>query len=253
MDANQAPLLAGIEAGGTKYVCAVGHQPDELLRETRFPTTSPEETIAQAVEFFREAAAEFGPLRAMGVGTFGPADINPRSPGYGGILTTPKEGWAGFNLVNALREGLGEPVPIAIDTDVNAAAVGEAGVRRRAQRAQRRLRDRRDRHRRRHPDRRPAAPRPPAPRDRPPAGARLRSNPDKATSVCPFHDRCLEGRASGPAIEKRWGKPADRASRGPPGMATRGPLPRRRRDQPHRRLVARPDHPRRRRDAAGRT
>jgi len=207
MDANQPPLLAGIEAGGTKYVCAVGHQPDELLRETRFPTTSPEETIDQAVGFFRQAAAEFGPLRAMGVGTFGPADINPRSPGYGGILNTPKEAWAGFNVVNALRDGLGEPVPIAIDTDVNAAAIGEAEFG--AGRNERNvayvtvgtgigggiLIDGQPLHGRLHTE----------------IGHLLVPDfdqPGKATGVCPFHDRCLEGRASGPAIEKRWGKPA---------------------------------------------
>ena len=125
MDSSK-PLLAGIEAGGTKYVCAVAHDARHSLEETRFPTGSPGETIARAVEFFRQAEANHGPLGALGVGTFGPADIDPASTGFGSILTTPKQGWAGFNLVGALRESLGAALPIAFETDVNAAAVGEA-------------------------------------------------------------------------------------------------------------------------------
>jgi fructokinase len=207
MNEEQDPLLAGIEAGGTKYVCAVGRQPDDPLREVRFPTTSPAETLEQAAAFFRKAVSELGPIHAMGIGTFGPADVNPRSPGYGGILTTPKSGWTGFNLVNALREGIGEPVPVAIDTDVNAAAIGEAEFG--AGRNQRNvayvtigtgigggiLLDGQPLHGRMHPE----------------IGHLVMpdiDDPGHATSACPFHDRCLEGRASGPAIEKRWGQPA---------------------------------------------
>jgi fructokinase len=208
MNDNPRPLLAGIEAGGTKYVCAVAHEPDELLREVRFPTTNPEETIARAIEFFREVVDELGPIRAMGVGTFGPADVNPCSPGYGGILTTPKEGWAGFNVVNALRQGIGDPVPVAIDTDVNAAAIGEAefGAGRNCRTicyvtvgtgiGGGLLIEGHPLHGRMHPE----------------IGHITVPDfdePGEAVSACPFHGRCLEGRASGPAIEKRWNQPAD--------------------------------------------
>lgn len=200
-------LLAGIEAGGTKYVCAVATTPDEPLLETRFPTGDPGSTIARAVAFFREAAESYGPIHSMGIGTFGPADIHPRSPGYGSILTTPKKSWAGFNVVNAIREGLGTPVPIAFETDVNAAVIGEAAY------------GAAKNHRfvayvtvgtgigaaflhdglliqgRMHPE----------------VGHMIIPDFDKNfgkdTNVCPFHSSCFEGRAAGPALEARWGTP----------------------------------------------
>ncbi|MDF1741105.1 MAG: ROK family protein [Verrucomicrobiales bacterium] len=201
------PLLAGIEAGGTKYVCAVGTNPAEPLLETRFPTGNPVETIAQAVTFFKEAAESYGPIRAMGIGTFGPADIDPRSPGYGTILTTPKQGWSGFNVVNAIRDGINEPIPIAFETDVNAALFGEAEFG--AARHHRNiayitigtgiggafLHDGQIIHGRMHPE----------------IGHLIVPDLDKDfgkdTNVCPFHASCLEGRAAGPAIEARWGTP----------------------------------------------
>ncbi len=204
---GQPPLLAGIEAGGTKYVCAVGTNPAEPLLETRFPTGDPTETIAQAVSFFKEATESYGPIRAMGIGTFGPADIDPRSPGYGTILTTPKQGWSGFNVVNAIRDGIDEPVPIAFETDVNAAVFAEAEFG--AGRHHRNiayitigtgiggafLHDGQIIHGRMHPE----------------IGHLIVPDLDKEfgkdTNVCPFHASCLEGRAAGPAIEARWGVP----------------------------------------------
>ena len=202
------PLLAAIEAGGTKYVCAVAHDPAQPLVETRFPTGEPGATIDRAIGFFREAAASHGPLAALGIGTFGPADIDPRSPGFGSILTTPKLGWEGFNVVAALRSGLGAALPVAFDTDVNAAAAGEAGFG--AGRGHRHvcyltvgtgigggvIHDGVPLHGRLHPE----------------VGhllvPDLDPDPGAATSACPFHRACLEGRASGPAIARRWGKPA---------------------------------------------
>lgn len=201
------PLLGGIEAGGTKYVCAVATSPTEPLLESRFPTGDPEETIAQAVAFFKEAAESYGPISAMGIGTFGPADIDPRSPGYGSILTTPKRGWSGFNVVNAIREGLEIPIPTVFETDVNAAVFGEAEFG--SGRNHRNicyitigtgiggafLHDGEMIHGRMHPE----------------IGHMLVPDLDKEygkdTNVCPFHGSCLEGRASGPAIEARWGMP----------------------------------------------
>ena len=109
----------GIEAGGTKWVCAVADHPAEPLKTETFPTTTPEETVRRAVRFF----AENGPVGAIGVGAFGPVDIRRSSPTWGTITTTPKPGWADTDLAGLLRSGLG--VPIALDTDVNAAALGE--------------------------------------------------------------------------------------------------------------------------------
>ncbi|HRQ90635.1 MAG TPA: ROK family protein, partial [Bacteroidia bacterium] len=201
------PLLAGIEAGGTKYVCAVATDPARPLLETRFPTGDPRETVAKAAEFFREAAAIHGPIRALGIGTFGPARIDPTAADFGSILTTPKPGWSGFPLVAALREALGADLPIAFETDVNAAVLGEAvhGAARNARHVAYItvgtgigagfLTDGRLVRGRLHPEVGHLA------------VPDLDAAHGKATQVCPFHTSCLEGRASGPAIEARWGKP----------------------------------------------
>src|SRR5258707_2887051 len=109
----------GIEAGGTKWVCAIADDPRRPLKTDTFPTTEPAEAVSRATRFFTET----GPVDALGVGAFGPVDIRPGSPTWGTITTTPKPGWADTDLVSALRSGLG--VPIALDTDVNAAALGE--------------------------------------------------------------------------------------------------------------------------------
>jgi fructokinase len=112
-------IFGGIEAGGTKWVCAVGSGPDDLHDTTVFPTAEPEETIARAVAFFvRE-----GPVDAIGIGSFGPVDQKPSSPAWGHITTTPKPGWANTDVGQEIRRRLG--VPVAFDTDVNAAALGE--------------------------------------------------------------------------------------------------------------------------------
>lgn len=125
-DQQNPPLLGAIEAGGTKYVCAVSREPSEPLEEVRFPTRNPEETVAEAADFFRQAEKTHGPLAALGVGTFGPARIDPAAPDYGLILSTPKPGWSQFPLLRSLNEQLGGGIPIAFETDVNAAALGEA-------------------------------------------------------------------------------------------------------------------------------
>ena len=120
---NNSPLYGGIEGGGTKFVCAIGDAEGKSLAETRFPTTTPEETLSRALDFFRDQTRVFGPLAGLGVACFGPLDPNPASPTYGRILATPKAGWAGTDVVGALQSAL--PVPIAFDTDVNGAALGE--------------------------------------------------------------------------------------------------------------------------------
>lgn len=115
-------LYGGIEAGGTKFVCAIGTGPDDVRAETRFPTSVPEQAIAQAIAFFQEQQ-QGEPLTAIGVASFGPVDPDPRSPSFGYVTTTPKPGWAHTNFVGPLREALG--VPVGFDTDVNGAALGE--------------------------------------------------------------------------------------------------------------------------------
>lgn len=115
-------LYGGIEAGGTKFVCAIGSGPGEIRAETKFATTTPEETINQAIVFLREHHRR-EPLSAIGVASFGPLDPDPQSSTFGYITTTPKPGWAQTNLVGPLRQALG--LPVGFDTDVNGAALGE--------------------------------------------------------------------------------------------------------------------------------
>jgi fructokinase len=115
-------IYGGIEAGGTKFVCMLGSDPDHVLAEERFPTTTPAETLDRAIEFFQRTAQNHK-LMAIGIGSFGPVDLRQDSPTYGYVTTTPKPGWAQTDLCGALYQTL--HVPIAFDTDVNAAAFGE--------------------------------------------------------------------------------------------------------------------------------
>jgi fructokinase len=115
-------LFGGIESGGTKFVCMVGTGPNHLIEEKRFPTTTPCETIDRAVEVFLPYAKN-GELAAVGIASFGPLDLDPNSPTYGYITTTPKAGWDQIDLCGEIRRRL--QVPVAFDTDVNAAAFGE--------------------------------------------------------------------------------------------------------------------------------
>jgi fructokinase len=191
-------LYGGIEAGGTKFVCAVGTSPDDL-RVIRFPTTSPTETIERALEFFRTQP----PIVALGIASFGPIDLHPASKTWGYITTTPKPGWANVDLAGALRRGLN--VPVAFDTDVNVAALGEhrwgaaqgldsfiyltigTGI------GGGGLMSGQLMHGLIHPEM-----------------GHLRLPHDFARDpfpgICPYHGDCFEGLASGPAIEKRWGQ-----------------------------------------------
>ncbi len=111
-------LYGGMEGGGTKFVCAVGTGPDEIVDQTRFATTSPEETLEQAIAFFKKHA-----LQAIGLAPFGPLDLNPASPNYGHISATPKPGWSNADILGPFRKQF--DLPLAFDLDVNAAAFGE--------------------------------------------------------------------------------------------------------------------------------
>ena len=196
-------LFGGIEGGGTKFVCAIGSGPDDILAETRFPTTTPVETLGKAVAFFVEQQGVHGPLTAIGLASFGPLHPNPTSPTYGQILPTPKHGWTNANLVSLLRDTFN--VPIGFDTDVNGAALAEArwaagqgcdpviyltigtGIGGGVMVHGRLL------HGLLHPEMGHI----PLPRD--PAM-------DPFPGACPFHGSCFEGLAAGPALEKRWGQ-----------------------------------------------
>jgi fructokinase len=195
----------GIEAGGTKWVCAVADRPGRPDKVDSFPTTSPAETVARAIRFF----AENGPVDALGVGAFGPVDIRPGSPAWGTITTTPKPGWGDTDVVTPLRSGLG--VPIALDTDVNVAALGEwrwgaaagldefcyitvgTGIGGGAVANGRLV------HGLLHPE-----------------IGHMRIPHDRARDpfdgICPYHGDCLEGLASGEAIRQRWGRPGQELS-----------------------------------------
>lgn len=196
------PLYGGIEAGGTKFVCAIGSGPGDLRAETRFPTTTPEESIGRAVDFFR-AHRGLGALRGVGIASFGPIDPNPSSPTYGHVTTTPKAGWAQTDFVGRVSAAL--TVPVGFDTDVNVAALGEwrwgaaqgldtfvyltvgTGIGGGGMANGRLI------HGLMHPEM-----------------GHLRIPHDLASDpfpgCCPYHGDCLEGLASGPAIEARWGQ-----------------------------------------------
>jgi fructokinase len=198
-------LVGGIEAGGTKFVCAVGAGPDDIRAETRFPTTRPEETIGRTVTFFREQAERYGSPAAIGIAAFGPLDPNPASPTFGYITSTPKPGWRDTDLAGAIRAAIG--VPVGFDTDVNGAGLGEwrwgaargldnflyltigTGVGGGGMINGRLI------HGLVHPEMGHI----PLPHDR---------AADPYPGRCPFHGDCLEGMAAGPAIGERWGRPA---------------------------------------------
>ena len=198
-------LYGGIEAGGTKMVCTVASGPEKVLHEERFPTTTPGETISKIVQFFSGQAQHYE-LAAIGIGSFGPIDLDKKSPTYGYITSTPKPGWRDTDLVGPLKKALN--LPVAFDTDVNAAAYGEyrwgagqgcdpvlyytigTGIGMGGWFNNGLM------HGLTHPE----------------AGhILLRRDParDPYKGFCPFHGDCLEGLASGPAMNERWGKKAE--------------------------------------------
>jgi len=190
-------VFGGIEAGGSKWNCAVGTGPDDLRAVSTIATATPDETLGEAVAFFDRE----GPVDAIGIGSFGPVDL-----ARGVITTTPKPGWAHTDVSGEIGRRLG--VPVAFDTDVNAAALGEhrwgalqgldvccyvtvgtgigGGI----------LVGGTPVHGLQHPEVGHLR----IPHDR---------DEDPFPGVCPFHGDCWEGLASGPAMEARWGRPAD--------------------------------------------
>ncbi|MEY8462669.1 fructokinase ScrK [Streptococcus merionis] len=112
-------LYGSLEAGGTKFICAVGNEDFEIVEKVQFPTATPTEAIAQTIAFFKQ----FDNLAALAIGTFGPADIDPDSETYGYITSTPKPHWSDTDLVGPIKEALN--IPIYFTTDVNSSAYGE--------------------------------------------------------------------------------------------------------------------------------
>lgn len=207
-DARRAAptIFGGIEAGGTKVLCGVAREDGVILEEKRITTTTPEETLKATSDFFLGAARRYGSLAALGIGSFGPLSLRPTASDYGCITSTPKPGWRNADLLGHFRRTLG--VPIVLDTDVNAAAVGELlfgggrgldtfcyvtigtgigvgllinGM-------------------------------PHGGANHPEAGhvrlVRHRAD-NNFQGICPFHGDCAEGLASGPAMRARWGIPAE--------------------------------------------
>jgi len=193
-------MFGAIEAGGTKFVCGIGTGPGDL-EWAQMATTSPDDTLAEVVEFFRRSAR---PIEALGIASFGPVDLDPSSPTWGHIAATPKLAWRNFDLAGAMGRALG--VPVGFDTDVNGAALGEArwgagrglsdflyltvgtGIGGGALAGGRPL------HGFTHPEM---------------GHIQIPRDPqDPYPGGCPYHRDCLEGLASGPAIQERWGLPA---------------------------------------------
>ncbi len=190
----------GLETGGTWCVAAVGRGPDDLDALERFPTTPPGETVGRCADFFKRN----GPIERLGIGSFGPVDVDPASPTWGNVTTTPKPGWAHTPVAKPLAQGLG--IGVVFDTDVNAAALGEyrwgagqgsdpfvyvtvgtgigGGV----------VSSGRPVHGLMHPEL--GHVRIPHDLQRDPYGG-----------SCPYHGDCFEGLACGPAIQQRWGVP----------------------------------------------
>lgn len=106
-------LLGSIEAGGTKFVCAVGNEDYRIMDSTKFPTTTPAETLQKCIDYFKQ----FNDLQAISIASFGPIEIRRNSPKYGYITNTPKPGWADTDFVGTLKKAFN--VPIAWTTDVN--------------------------------------------------------------------------------------------------------------------------------------
>ena len=111
--------LGALEAGGTKMVCAIGNANGEIYERISIPTETPEITVPKMIEYFKEKD-----IQALGIGCFGPIDLNRKSETYGYITTTPKLAWKNYNIVGAFADAL--DIPVGFDTDVNGSALGEA-------------------------------------------------------------------------------------------------------------------------------
>jgi fructokinase len=205
-------LFGGIEAGGTKFVCALGASPEDLRDKSCFETTTPLETINKIIKYFKEYNKKER-ISSIGIGSFGPLDLDRKSSTYGYITTTPKTKWQNTKFYGRIKEVFS--VPVGFDTDVNVAALGEHqwGA----------ARDVSDfiyitigtgiggggmingnfLHGLLHPEMGHVV----IPHDR---------KADPYEGKCPFHKNCFEGLASGVAIRDRWGNPGEELGEGHP-------------------------------------
>ena len=194
---------AVIEAGGTKFRCAVMNEKKQIIEQCRIATKGPQDTLAQVLSFFQEQKVKIGEYTALGIASFGPLDINKASSTFGYITKTPKPGWSDVSLASPLAHSLG--CPVALDTDVNGAALAEyywgagqgssvviyitvgtgigGGV----------VIEGKPLHGLIHPE----------------IGHMLVPGHASISGVCPFHANCAEGLASGAAMNKIWGHPAE--------------------------------------------
>lgn len=199
-------LIGAVEAGGTKFVAALAQEDGLILARERIPTAHPDVTLSALRQFFQQSAAAYGRIAAFGIASFGPLDLDQSSPDYGAFTTTPKPGWSGVRYHDALASF---GVPIALDTDVNGAALGEwlegagrgcrtvayttvgtgigTGV----------VHDGRPLGGISHYE----AGHIPVPHDR---------QRDPFPGTCAYHGDCVEGLAAGPAIERRFGTSLDK-------------------------------------------
>lgn len=192
-------IFGALEAGGTKMVCAIGDENGRIYDKLSIPTETPANTMPKIIDYFKKEN-----ISALGIGCFGPIDVNPHSPTYGYITSTPKIAWRNYDIVGMMKDAL--QVPIGFDTDVNGSALGEVtfgcaqglesvvyvtigtgvglGVYLNGQLLHGML----------HPE----------------AGHILlrKREDDSYRGKCPYHGNCLEGLAAGPAIEERWGAKA---------------------------------------------
>jgi fructokinase len=210
-DDSSAGILAGVEAGGTKFNCVVGTSPQDILDSARISTTTPVQTLGKVNAFFRSCMEKYGRINAMGIASFGPLDLNKHSPTYGFITDTPKLVWADTDVLGSIRGSL--PIPVALDTDVNGAAIAEglygaaqgldsfiyvtvgtgigAGIIMNGQPVNGAA----------HPE----------------IGHMLvpqNLSIDPFEGICPFHGNCIEGLASGTAMRERWGESAENLPEG---------------------------------------
>ena len=198
-------LYGGIEAGGTKFMCVVGNGPAHIIDEARIETSQPGPTLERVIQFFRPHCNDRR-LPAIGIGSFGPLDLDRDSPTYGFITSTPKPGWQNTDLLGSLGSALG--VKVDLDTDVNVAALGEwtwgaarglrsslyvtigTGI------GGAYLQDANPVHGFHHSEM---------------GHIRLPQDFDRDPfpGSCPYHGACFEGLASGPAIKRRFGRRAE--------------------------------------------
>jgi fructokinase len=197
----ESPLLAAVEAGGTKVLALLATGPDDTVAELIIPTTTPDETIGAVVDFFSTQAAAGNVPVAGGIASFGPVELRRSHERYGWITTTPKPGWSNTDVLGPIRNVLG--VPVGFDTDVNGAVLGEGrwgaargletfvyvtlgtGIGGGA------VVNGRIAHGLVHAEM---------------GHVHVpRHDADDYRGRCPFHEDCLEGMASGPALEERFG------------------------------------------------